>query len=376
MSSVKDRLVTTGIIKNVFDYQGLDPNLVDTYSYFEKKFQELLKNYADAYNLNNCFFYIKNEFYCNAFASKRQDYNIIGITNAYPILMKDKFDEKFFSNIIYVAFFNDKSISDAYADLYADSTFQFNSFMLDCSIQYTFSHEFRHLLQFNSSNLFNNFNYSENLDTTSFDIEKHVWEFDADRMAAYEVLKYVFSVHRVLHNKSDEKLLCLMYLALSSMFITKDLFHFSIMNQTNSEKYTINKQDFYTKKYSHPHPLVRKYNIFEFFHDNINADFPHLKLDTQQLLNNVLGISKLYFDALIPNQKEFYMHYHESTDLLGKIHEYNGELYDYAVKDESIKGLLSRYSVSLVPNVPVGNADQHIHSQAKAWERDKCANIQ
>lgn len=343
MSSVKDRLVTTGIIKNVFDYQGLDPDLVDTYTYFEKKFQELLKNYANAYNLKNCFFYIKDGFSCNAFASKVQDNNIIGITNAYPILMKDKFNEKFFSDIIYVAFINDKSTSDAYADLYADPTFQFNSFMLDCSIQYTFSHEFRHLLQFNSSNLSTNFNYSENLDTTSFDIKKHVWEFDADRMAAYEVLKYVFSVHREMQNKSNEKLLCMMYLALSSMFITKDLFHFGIMNQTNSKEYTINKQNFYTKKYSHPHPLVRQYNIFEFFHDCIKDDFPHLKLDTQQLLNNVLGISKLYFDSLIQNSKEFYVHYQKSTDLLDTINEYNGELYDYAVQDESIKSLLSTY---------------------------------
>jgi hypothetical protein len=112
------------------------------------------------------------------------------------------------------------------------------------------------------------------------------------------------------------------------------------MNQINNEKYTINKQDFYTKKYSHPHPLVRQYNILEFFHASIKDDFPHLNIDAQQLLNNVLGISKLYFDSLIPNQTRISNHLEESIDLLDEINEYNGELYDYAVKDNSIKNLL------------------------------------
>jgi len=346
MLASKKILIENGIKGRIFDYKGLEENLVNTYSYFEKKFQMLVKDYAEAYNLNNCFFYIKDSNSCNAFASKIQEYNIIGITNAYPILMKNKFDEKFFSNIIYIAFINEKPISDAYAELYEDPTFQFNDFMLDCSIQYTFSHEFRHILQFNSSKTFTDFNYSENLDTTSFNMKKHAWEFDADRMAAYEVLKYVFSVHRKMKDKSNEKLICLMYIALSSMFITKDLFYFGIMNQTDSEKYTINKEDFYTKKHSHPHPLVRQYNILDFFYDSIKDDFPHLKLDAQQLLNNVLGISKLYFDILIPNQKGFYLRYQESTDLLDTINEYNGELYDYAVNDKAISGLLTSSGVN------------------------------
>ena len=338
----KEKLIENRIIRDVFDYQGLEQDIIDTYSYFEKKFQILLKNYAHAYKLDNCFFYIKNGYSCNAFASKNQEFNIIGITNAYPILMKRKFDEKFLSNIIYIAFINEKPISDAYADLYADPAFQFNNFMLDCSIQYTFSHEFRHILQFNSSKESNNFNYSENLDKSDFNMKKHTWEFDADRIASYEVLKYVFSVYRKMKDKSDEKLICLIYIALSSISITKDLFYFGVINQTNSEEYIMHKQDFYTKKYSHPHPLVRQYNIFEFFYDSVKDDFPHLKIDVEELLKNVLGISKLYFDTLIPNQKGVYIEYYkESIDLTDKINQYNGELYDCAVKDKSIRNLLT-----------------------------------
>ena len=43
MSSLKNKLIKMEIIKDVFDYQGLDDNLVYYYTYFEKKFQELLK---------------------------------------------------------------------------------------------------------------------------------------------------------------------------------------------------------------------------------------------------------------------------------------------------------------------------------------------
>jgi len=347
MSSIKEQLIAKNIIKDIFDYQGLDHDIVNIYTYFENKFQILLSRYADAYNLDNCFFYIKDSYSCNAFASKTQNYNIISITNAYPILMKDKFNEKFFSNIINITFINKKSISDAYRDLYADPTFQFNNFMLDCSIQYTFSHEFRHILQFNSSKISNDFNYSENLDTRNFSIKNHAWEFDADRMASYEVLKYVFSVHRKMKVKSDEKLICLIYIALSSMFITKDLFYFDVMNQIDNKKYTINKQDFYTKKYSHPHPLVRQYNILEFFHDSIKEDFPNLDINILELLNNVLGISELYFDSLIPSQKGVYSYFEEFTNLSNEINKYNGELYDYAIKDNSIKNLLISSGINL-----------------------------
>ncbi len=115
MFLIKNRLYKKGIINDEFSYVGLDSNIVHTYSYFEDKFQKLLRCYASAYKLNNCFFYIKNGNSCNAFASKIQGFNIISITNGYPVLMEDKFNDKLLSNIIYVAFINDKkALNKAY----------------------------------------------------------------------------------------------------------------------------------------------------------------------------------------------------------------------------------------------------------------------
>ncbi|WP_148763998.1 hypothetical protein [Dolichospermum sp. UHCC 0315A] len=185
MDDIKEILIEKGIIQ-VFDYQELDTELIDTYQYFEKKFQELYQLSADVFHLDNCFFYISNSYKCNAFAGIIENHNIIGITNGYPVLIKDKFNDKFFSNSLCIAFINEKSISDAYCDLHEDQNFKFNEFVLNCSIEYTFAHEFQHILQFNSSKISKDILYSENLDKNDFNLKKHSWEFDADRMASYQ----------------------------------------------------------------------------------------------------------------------------------------------------------------------------------------------
>lgn len=348
MKDLKKNTVREGIIERAFDYQGLDAEVINIYKYFEEKFQELYQSYADIFHLDNCVFYIRQGYYsCNAFAGTIDEYNIIGITNGYPLLMKDKFNDQF-SNIICIGFINEKSISDAYCDLYEDQGFEFNEFMLNCSIQYTFRHEFQHILQlnqFNSSKIPKNFLYSENLDKSNFSLKNHVWEFDADRMASYEVLKYAFSVYRSLKDKDNEKLKCMLYLALASIVITKSLFYFGVTNPTNPEC-TIYKQDFYTKQYSHPHPLVRIYNMVEYFYDNIKDDFPKLDIDPQQILNNVLGISKLYFDNLIPNQNVMQYYFEDTIKFLDEINHYNQELYDFAIKDKSISSLLKKRGIN------------------------------
>lgn len=345
MKDIKEISIMKGVIKSAFDYQGLEADLIITYKYFEEKFKNLYQFYADIFCLNNCVFYIREDYYrCNAFAGRSEDYNIIGITNAYPVLMKDKFDDKYFSNIICIGFINEKSISDAYVDLHEDQNFKFNEFMLNCSIQYTFSHEFQHILQFNSSQKCQNFLYSENLDKSAFNLKNHAWEFDADRMASYEVLKYTFSVYRNLKDKDNEKLKCMLYIALASIVITKTLFYFGVTNPINSEC-TIDKQGFYIKQYSHPHPLVRIYNMVEYFYENIKDDFPKLNIDPQEILNNVLGISKIYFDNLMPNQNVMQNYFEDTIKFINEINCYNQELYDFAIKDESINVLLKKRGI-------------------------------
>ncbi|MBJ6145426.1 hypothetical protein [Hymenobacter sp. BT559] len=335
-------LVKYGIIEEFFDYQGLDDEIVNKYKYFEQKFELLFADKAIQYKLKDCYFYISNKFYCNAFARSKKGYNIIGITSGYVIKMLDIFNEKYFSSLILIALINDVNILNAYADLCSMKYFDISDFMLNCSIQFTFGHEFQHILQFNSSTITIDYYESENFDEADFDIQKHAWEFDADRFASFEVLKYVFEIKRRFKVINDEVFLCMMYLGLSSIVITKIFFYFKIKDSVSP----IGKVDFYTKKYLHPHPVVRILNIIEYFFENVKDSFVDLRIDIQGFLNNVLGISKIYFDSYLPKSKimdEILLDLHMYLD---EINKYNVELYDYAVNNKAIRDMLIKRGIN------------------------------
>lgn len=338
----KELLVKHNVINNVFNYQDfdIDEEMKEIYSYFESAFVSLYESYADLFNIKDCCFYIEHNNTCNAFASKRKGYNIIGITNGYPIHLSKKLDKKFFRSIVLAGINNDKPLQEAYIDLYEDKEFDIGKFMIDCSIRFTLNHEFQHIMQNNSSEFGkNDFHLQENLVEDKFDKKKHVWEFDADRMASYEVLKHVFRVHANFEVKSDEKLKCLLYVGCSSMIITKCLFYFQVMNQLQSPL-KVRKLEFYTKKNDHPHPLVRCMNIMEYYFDNIANDFPRLEVNPQELLNNTMEVAKLYFDSLIPTHDTISDLFGDLEKHLDTINKYNQELYDFAIQDEAIRNLL------------------------------------
>lgn len=145
-----------------------------------------------------------------------------------------------------------------------------------------------------------------------------------------------FSIYSKFKAKNDEKLKCLLFIGCASMIITKGLFYFGVINQLEP-KYAINKKDFYIKENSHPHPLVRCLNIIEYYYDNITDDFPRLKIEPQELLNNIVVIMKLYFDLLIPNQN-IASHFLSDLEMhLDDINQYNQEIYDFAIQEESIR---------------------------------------
>jgi hypothetical protein len=338
----KELLAKHKVIENVFDYHGLniDGEILKIYSYFESSFLDLYESYADLFNIKDYCFYIKDNNKCNAFASKRKGYNIIGITNGYPILLSKKLDEKYFESTVLAGFINDKPLKEAYIDLCQDKEFVIGKFILDCSIKFTFSHEFQHIMQFNSSKFKrNDFLLQENWAKDNFDIKLHVWEFDADRMASFEVLKYVIRIYSNCEVKSDEKLKCLLYVGCSSIIITNCLFYFGVMNQLGPQL-SVHKLEFYEKKFSHPHPLVRCMNIMEYYFDNITTDFPKLEMNFQELLNNTLGVTKLYFNMLIPTQDVISELFKDVGEHLDNINKYIDELNNYAVQDEAIRNLL------------------------------------
>jgi hypothetical protein len=123
------------------------------------------------------------------------------------------------------------------------------------------------------------------------------------------------------------------------MMITKYLFYYGLIYQ-GIPTISIKKIKFYTKKYSHPHPLVRCMNILEHYYSNILNDFPKLEMDDQEFFNNVYGIMKLYFDSLLGDKNFINEIFDDLNTHIDNVNNYNGELYDVAIKDEAIRNLL------------------------------------
>ncbi len=313
--------------------------------HIEKKFKTLLKDYSDAFSLHSCELRISEKTECNASVISFSGANLITVTRGYIEFLERTFNRDYFSLIPIVGMLNGKEVSDALCDLYEDPDFEISAFMLNCSIQFTFSHEFQHILQMNYDSILINKKFNESIEKNNFCAHSHALEFDSDRMAAFEVLKFVFSEHKTQKNKNHYVLQSMIFMGLASAVITFSLFFFRVESclQPNSK---VDKVPFYTKEYSHPHPLVRAYTIVEYLFECAKSDFPEFSWNPQVLFNNIFGTMKVYFDALFPEQSIVSEFMSEFKDNLDQIIEYNQELYDFAIKEKSIIELLKTEPVN------------------------------
>ena len=232
---------------NALKIDDYDGEQFDTLKYFEQEFEQLLSFNTKVYDIGPVLFYIKNSVRCNAFARKVSGYSVMGITQGYPILLGDKFKEDFFESVIFAAFFNNGEVSDGFASLYESKEFSLGKYMLDCSIRFTFYHEFRHLRQFNALSTEKGCYLNENLSKRPFDLEKHILEYDADKSAANGVVQYASSVRIQLGLSSSGEFLALIYCALGSLFITKTLFNYGLVEQWQ-EPFKLDSTAFYSKR--------------------------------------------------------------------------------------------------------------------------------
>lgn len=342
----RKKLIEKKIINDWFDYQGLDMSIIQLYQYYDNTFTNWFKGYADAYGIKNCCFYIQDNDKCNAFAQRKNGYNIIGITNGYCILMHNKLSSEYFKNIVLAGLLNEPDISEAYCDLIYVDHFDLIKFIQNCSSMFIFRHEFQHLLQMNyETNYFDESMINEIFKISKFELKKHIWEFDADRISSFEILKYVFRVYSKYAFKNERKLICLLYISIASMLITLSIFYFGIADQTQ-KPYFINQIPFYTEMYSHPHPLVRCTNIMEYMYGCIVEDFPALAVNPQSILNNSMGIMNLYFNEIVSEKSIMNVFLDEMKKHINEINDYLQKLYDWAVKDEAIKRTLLKRGIS------------------------------
>lgn len=342
------KLVEYKIIENPFDYQDLDDEGATKYKHFEHEFKRLYLDKVNQYNLKDCFFYIRDDLSCNAFARNYKGYNIIGITHGYAVQMFEVFEDKYFPSLLLrLAFVNveEESVAYGYAGLHEINDFKVDKFMLACSTQFTFGHEFQHILQLNSlNNSIDNY-LGENLDKSSkFNIIRHAWELDADWFAMWEVLKYIFEIKHQYKIKDDNIFKCLLLLGLGSVCITKTLSYFGAKDFQKEKK--IDKLEFYTKAHSHPHPLVRILNMIDCFYAQIVDTFPSLKIEKQTLLNSTLVTVKFYVNSFTPNNTIIMDIFKDMDLFLETANSYKDELYDIGINDNAIRTLLIKRGIN------------------------------
>jgi hypothetical protein len=116
-------------ISDVFNYIGLDEDLEKVYRTYDKFFTVNLAAFAEVHNIKNYLFFIENNNSCNASATRTaDDFNIIKITNGYPILMSHWFGKEFFKNWIAICLVNNQEVSESYYELYDSADFEIDKF--------------------------------------------------------------------------------------------------------------------------------------------------------------------------------------------------------------------------------------------------------
>jgi hypothetical protein len=91
-----------------------------------------------------------------------------------------------------------------------------------------------------------------------------------------------------------------------------------------------------------PTPLVRLVNIIEYFISNVRDDFQYEEWETQEFINNIIGINSLYFRSINPQLTVIQDIFSELDKYDAEINAYNSKLYDAAIHQKAIRFLLNK----------------------------------
>ena len=251
---------------------------------FEQLFLFCLDNierFSLNFKITPAYFFFRNTFNINAGATYKNNCYIIFITQGMIVKLNKKLGRK--RNFIWQSKLVEMQKLDN------ELTDNLGHLMFQCSMIFTFYHEFAHLVQQKTVPFYLN----ENSETNDFSFERHVYEYDADINGAIFVSMYVqqyFNERLKESLKTKQNLDNLMYLAISSITITFILF---LNNDFDDDKLDLDKMKFYLRKKTHPHTFVRlNYVIKQFIH---TAKSNFSTIDLQDTISNVSKICHEYF---------------------------------------------------------------------------------
>ena len=262
---------------DIFDYEN------STYkNIFQSAFKALIGDlvyYSKQFRVEPTYLFFRNTFEINAGALNRNNCSLIYISNAFVVKLYDKLvkDRKFI----------EESSLHEYINIQNKHPHNLNYLMFQCSIIFTFYHEFAHVVQQKK----NDYNFNENILNTKFDFERHILEYDADLNGCQFVSVYIQEFFKNLSKdlKNNENFKLLIYLGISSIIITFILF----LTNGFKDKYDKKLEEFYTEQNTHPHTYVRiNYIIKHYIHV---ARINKVDLNQEDTLKEVSKIIREYF---------------------------------------------------------------------------------
>lgn len=266
-------------VKEIFDFTGLETE--EFYLKYYNQISKLLEENCKKNSLKSTYFFIENSKLSNAVAKSKNKNCYISISNALILSLHNNFID---ANKI----FQDQNISALYKSL--TSEIDLSEFMLESALNFTFYHEFRHILQHQERE----FNFEEKRsECKEFDFNRHLYEYDSDMFGAWYVMDNAFTAYEKLsnENKTPENLSKLFYVSISSIIIVFLLFYYDKIDEKLIQKET---EEFYTTKNIHPHTLVRISYIIEHYNQNIESNY--LKLNLVDVMKYSFEIANVFFD--------------------------------------------------------------------------------
>lgn len=255
---------------------------------FERYYQHCqghLNNSCSKYNIQPAFFYFKNHNGINACAKRTKERNFIikiysgKINELYKIYyLKDSF------------WVNNLYLQDEFGNIIEKLKQTLPSLMFKYSTLFTFHHELGHLIQFSYGN--ESVSIQEHSSKTKpFDINRHVYEMDADLHSAHAICNYigVDFINNLEPEDQTEKNFTLLFSVGMASVLTSFLLHMHM-----------HKSPFYIQEKEHPHSLIRiSYIMDEIIHIldfNAGKKIPtKFRINKKEIVQGSIRLSNLIY---------------------------------------------------------------------------------
>lgn len=231
-----NELISVGLQEDIFLFD--ESIYSDEFQRIFDFYTETLSGHSD-FGISPAFLFFNNETSVNAWAGKLNNTYIININAGTVVYLKQKYQN--------LKNFDIKEINSIIDSIGTN----IETLMFEFSIHFTFYHEMAHLIQ---KSEFLELNMMEiNAEYDDYVERRHLLELDADTFSSILVSAHILTLFETNFNKDMEKF-CDLLKVLMSTGINYIL------------SFNSNKNSFYLKKSTHPHPAIRISCIIQHLH--------------------------------------------------------------------------------------------------------------